>query len=720
MRGVPTDPATPPRRGSLRLPRPPPILLAGAALVLGLAGAPATDAAGTEGTAAPSAAQVAPASPPAPPAGSSCRVSLASPGEAQVLYGPTEIRVEATCPGETDVEEIVFLVDGHDVGRAARPPFRVIWDAAGSFASRVVEARLRDRRGGVATAVVVTPGSSLRESVRVTSRAIDRVVLSVTVVDREGRPVRGLTRDDFVVAEDGREQRVESVRPERRPLSVAILLDASSSTRDLWPQLRRAAPAFARTLGPEDAAQVIAFSGPAYVVADFTRDVEAIEASMARFRGWGGGTSLYDTLAAVGVELAWGRGGRQAVVLLTDGVDTLSRIDFPRLRNYLRRTDVTVETFLLPPEGGGAELNYGRFLRDIAALSRETGGDVRRLKGPDAMEAAFRDLGRALQDRYEVVYFGDRAARPGLLRSLKVRVRTRGAVVRTRQGVVAERDLADYLFEDLEKGEAAVRRKAAEWLGTVQAAGASDRLLTALADRSVEVRAAAAVSLGRRRDPRAIAALVGLLSDRDETVRRAASEGLQSFGPAAVPALVAGLESGTTESRVKVIAALTEIGDGSALETITRLAAPPPATAETADAKRPEPRVRAWAFWSLGKMARPQSLPVLAKGAADPDSDVRDAARRGLETALQTMTREGQVRPWAARPENAGAFLEILERATEGPAPEADLLEALGGAGEAVSILRQIEPFLSREPAQRARALLQRLAAQSGKAQPTW
>jgi VWFA-related protein len=666
------------------------------ALVLGLA---TTRAASVEGTAPPAATGV-----------SACRIALAAPGETQVLYGPTEIRAVASCAEGLEIEEIEFLVDGKEAGRAARPPFTIVWDAGGSFATRVVEARLRDRRGGVATAVVVTPGSSLHESVRVASRTVDRVVLSVTVADREGRPVRGLTLDDFVVEEEGREQRLETVRPERRPLSVAILLDTSSSTRGLWPQLRRAAPAFARTLGPEDAAQVVAFSGPARLIAGFTRDVQAIEASMARFRGWGGDTSLYDTLATVGVELAWGRGGRQVVVLLTDGVDTISRIDFPRLRNYLRRTEVTVETFLLPPEGGGAELDYGRFLRDITVLSRETGGELHRLKGPDAMEGAFLDLGRSLQDRYEVAYFSDRAARPGAWRSLRVRVRRRGAAVRTRQGVVAERDLADYLFEDLEKGEAAARRKAAEWLGTVQVAGASDRLLPALGDRAPEVRAAAAVSLGRLRDPRAIAALVGLLADRDETVRRAASEGLQSFGPAAVPALVAGLEGGTTESRVKAIGALTEIGDGGALEAITRLAVPPPVTADTAGAKRPEPRLRAWAFWSLGRMARPQSLPALAQGAADPDPEVRDAARRGLEAALQAMRQGGQLRPWAGRPENAEVFLRILERATEGTAPDPGLLEALGGAGEAGSILGLIEPLLAGEPAQRARALAPRLS----------
>src|SRR5206468_3619935 len=234
-------------------------------------------------------------------------------------------------------------------------------------------------------------------------------------------------------------------------------VDVSSSTRGLWESLRRAAPTFARTLGPEDAAKVIAFSGPAYLVQDFTHDIEAIEASLRRFHRWGGGTSLYDTLAAVGVELAWSRGGRQAVVLLTDGIDTLSRIDLPRLRNYLRRTDVTIETFLLRPPGTSSQPGYRKFERDLAALSRETGGEVRLFEDLGRIDEAFRQVGQDLQDRYELTYHSERAARPGSWRTLEVRTRLPGTIVRTRAGVIGSRDIGDCLVEDLRHGDAAAR-----------------------------------------------------------------------------------------------------------------------------------------------------------------------------------------------------------------------------------------------------------------------
>ena len=602
---------------------------------------------------------------------SPCRVTLTAPRDTDVLYGPTEIVAEASCPEETGAVEVMLLVDGQVVARVARPPYRALWDAGGSFAAHLVAARLVDRQGRTVGAALATQASALRESVRVTSTPIDRVELSVSVTDREGRPLRDLVAGDFVVRESGRAQIVDGVEPERRPLSVAVLVDVSSSTRELWPHLTRAAPAFARTLGPQDVAKVVAFSGPAYLVQDFTHDARAIAASMSRLRQWGGGTSLYDTLASAGVELAWGLVGRQAVILMTDGIDTLSRIDAPRLRNYLRRTDVAVETLLLRPPGSTSYPGYGRFVRDIEVLSRETGGSVRQLRDLSQMETAFRELGEGLQNRYHVTYHSDRVVRAGAWRSIDVRVKRRGAAVRTRGGVLSSRDIVDYLLQDLRAGDAASRRKAAEWLGSIGPRAPAEPLLQALTDGSSEVRAAAATSLGQIRDPRAIPGLVRLLGEPDEKTGRAASEALQGFGPAAVEELLAVLERGGPGAQMKALRTLAEIGDARATGAMTRLALPPPpATAAALEAAREagapratDPRVRAWALWSLATMGRPDSVPILSRAAADRDPGLRQVTMRAL-AELGTL----EALPLLARgavdetPEVRQEALESLER----------------------------------------------------------
>ena len=651
------------------------------------------------------------APPPAPP----CTATIVEPDGTRVLYGATEIRVEASCPG---LEELALLVDGAVIVRAARPPFRAVWDAGGSFAPHLLEARLRDREGRSVRAAVATPGAALSESVLVSSTPLDLVEISVTVTDHEGRVVHGLTRDDFAVAEDGRDRVLERAGPERRPLRVVVLVDASSSTVDLWPRLRLAAPAFARTLGPQDAAKVIAFSGPACLVQDFTRDPGEIAASLSRSRGWGGGTSLYDTLAAAGAELAWGGGGRQAVVLLTDGIDTLSRIDAPRLRDYLRHTDVTLETLLLRPGGATATPGYARFERDIELLSRETGGSVRPVPDPDRLEDVFRNLGEELQNRYAIAYRSDRAGRAGIWRTIAVRTRLPGTTVRARAGTIAGRDIAAFLIDDLRSGDVAARRKAAEWLGTLggatAAAEGTPALLEALADRSPEVRAAAALALARRRETHAIVTIAAWLSGGDPGLRRSAAEALGIFGPAAVPALLDLLERGSPEARVSAVQALAEIGDARAFETIATLAQPPPPLTAARDReeeraardRRPDARLRAWALWGLGRLGSPAGVPILIRASAEDEPRIRQEAMR----ALDALARSGTIRDWATRPANASAFLALVQEAVEADAAAVEgRLRPFGGRAEAARILAEIAPRLPAARAERARDLAARL-----------
>jgi VWFA-related protein len=604
--------------------------------------APATPAPASEAIAAP-ATSGSPADAGAP----SCRVTLLEPRDDQVLYGPTVLRAAFDCPRGAAPQRALFLVDGREVaqapagGGAVPREVRAAWDAGGSFRPRVVEVRLVQADGRAASAVIVTPGSAFQESLRVPSTPIDLVEMSVSVVDRNGRAVPGLGPEDFVVREEGKAQRLDAVRPETRPLSVTILVDASESTRGVWPMLRRAAPVLARALGPRDAAKVIAFNGPAYLVQDFTRDPGALADAMAAFDRWGGGTSLYDTLAAAGVELAWGRDGRQAVVVLSDGVDTLSRIDLPRLRAYLRRTEVVVSAFLLRPEPPSPPPGVRFFERDMRILTDETGGVLVRLRDLSGLEEAFRELASDLQNRYYIAWHSDRAVRAGAWRSVKVSVRRPGATVRFRRGAVARRDIADYLLEDLRTGSAAARRKAAEWLGGMGAG--SEPLLAALGDRAPEVRAAAALALGRMREPRALGPLADLLGDPETGVRRAASEALRTFGPVAVPELLRLLEGDARpaaarfdEVRLHAIETLAAIGDPRGITTLERLARPPPLQSSAPGseparmAARPDPRARLWALSAFGDLGLPEALPILARAAGDRDSRVRQAGLAAL------------------------------------------------------------------------------------------
>ena len=701
-----------------------------------------------------------PARPPSP-----CHIAIAAPAETAILYGTTDVVADVVCPEGTSATQVTFLVDGRPVAELTHPPWRATWDAGGGFAAHLIEARLTDARGGAARVIVVTAGAVLQETVRVTSQPIDLVELSVSVLDASGQPVPDLTRDDFVVEEEGRKQILDDVRREERPLSVAVLIDVSSSVRPFWPRLRAAAPALARTLAAGDAIKVVAFSGPAYLVQDFTSSPVRVARAMERFQEWGGGTSLYDTLAAVGTEMAWARGGRQAVVLITDGIDTISRIDSPRLRNYLRRTDLVVETFLVHGSGSNAGGSEWRFVKAMERLSRETGGSLSEVRSTDDMTAAFRDLGTRLRARYLVSYHSDRTKRGGW-RSLRVTVRRPDCVVRARHGVIGTRPIGDFLLADLESGNAPTRRKAAEWLATMPAEGAGEALLGALNDRDATVRQTAAVSLGRIREPRAITPLVAMLQTSDLGGRLAASEGLQAFGPAAVPELVAALEAppmagaSALEGRIATLGVLAQIGDARAVEAMIRLAAAPPPPARNdrgdvipteANERHAEHQVRVAALHALGAMGSDDGLPSLQRAARERNAEIRDAgftalrehagpqafkllhqmgqegeddpavratARSTLIEGFMTLARRGTLNDWLKQPLGAAIFSfaaadAAADAARRPPGSWAPLFDALGGPAATAGFLEAAAAHLPTDAATQARSLGNRLRLQA-------
>ncbi len=625
--------------------------------------------------------------PPSPPA-SRCEVSILRPRDDQLLYGPIEIEAAADCPGGAAPRLITFQVDGRKVGAATAAPWIVRFDAGTSFGPHVIQAILDDDEGRRASATRATPGAPVRESVVVAAVPPDQVALSVSVFERDGRPIPGLGLEDFLVQEAGTPQTLLEARPDDRPLSLVVLIDVSSSLRPYWNVLRDAAPAMAKTLRRQDALRVVAFSGPACLVQDFTNDPTQVARSMRRFTDWGGGTSLYDTLAAVGTEMAWTRDGRQAVVLVTDGLDTLSRIDPPRLTEYLRRTSLVIET--LQVRAPHMPLKARRALAHVA---RETGGSVREVDTLPQMQQAFRDLSRRLQDRYYLMWRSDQTGRGGW-RDIDIEVRGHDAIVLTRRGVINTKPIGEYLIADLRDAEAAGRAKAAEWLGHLPAEGAGEALLAALGDRDVRVRTAAAESLGLLREPRGVEALMQLLVTPVAGDREAALHGLRVFGPAAVPALLEALPRASPPQQADLIALLGDIGDARGVDAIISYAqATPPAYTPGHDAPDLSPldrhallERRLAALAALGGMRVAATIPALERAGVDPDGAVRRAALGALQAqatpaSFMALDRLARATPVAPAPTPEGVPAADAAPPLTGPPAEARTALIRGLAG---------------------------------------
>ncbi len=163
------------------------------------------------------------------------------------------------------------------------------------------------------------------------------VQLNVGVADRRGGAVTDLSRNDFVVYEDGVRQNLLSFEPASAPFSLVLLLDMSGSTLTFRQTLKQSAVRFIDALAPEDRVAVIAFWSPRskkgamqeriQTLTPFTTDRSKIGFAIMTADG-GGETNLYKALRVAIAQLSKEDKRRKAIVVMTDGKDTaLEKLD---------------------------------------------------------------------------------------------------------------------------------------------------------------------------------------------------------------------------------------------------------------------------------------------------------------------------------------------------------------------------------------------------------
>jgi VWFA-related protein len=261
---------------------------------------------------------------------------------------------------------------------------------------------------------------------------VQLVELSLHVLDEQGRPVGGLSPSELVVRELGVEQPIESLRPVADlPLDVAVLMDVSSS---LGRRVRAAAQStqgfFEDTLRPGDRASLLAFHHDVRLLAPFTGDTDRLRYAAAGLRA-GGATRLYDSLfyalyTFAGLE-SEGRDGRRALVVLSDGADVDSDLDFERVLEEAVRSGVAVYPIAL---GAVDEATRG----ELARLARETGGSDFAASDVGELARVYRRIEAELRSQYLLVYRPRHASGTRDLSRVEVEVLRPGAQARHVRG----------------------------------------------------------------------------------------------------------------------------------------------------------------------------------------------------------------------------------------------------------------------------------------------
>ena len=236
---------------------------------------------------------------------------------------------------------------------------------------------------------------------------VQLVRLLVTVKDAAGGLVGSLNKQDFTVLDDGAPQTISVFeRRTEQPLSVAVMVDTSGSTaKDLRYELdsvSRFLHALLREGNPEDAAALYSFNWQVTLQTAFTRRIDKLEERLRRLHSEGG-TSLYDALFLASRSTE-GREGRHVLIVVTDGGDTTSDIDFNGALEAAQLAETIIYPILVIPITNDAGRNTGGE-HALATIAQRTGGRVFAPSLGPSLDAAFDEILRELRTQYYLGFY---------------------------------------------------------------------------------------------------------------------------------------------------------------------------------------------------------------------------------------------------------------------------------------------------------------------------
>ena len=250
------------------------------------------------------------------------------------------------------------------------------------------------------------PGNSQQQSEPETTLKVDVKLVNVfvTVTDAHGAPVAGLKKENFSLREDGHEQKIAVFDKESAlPLSIALAVDTSLSTRRDLPLEQSSAKRFAHLImRPVDALAVYGFNEVVNLSMPFTADLKRIDEGIDHVR-LGAATALYDAIYLASRALDR-RQGRKVIVLITDGGDTISKVDYKEAARAAEEAEALVYSIIVVPIEASAGRETGGE-HALIQLSEDTGGKYYYAKSASQLDDAFRKISDELRTQYLLAYY---------------------------------------------------------------------------------------------------------------------------------------------------------------------------------------------------------------------------------------------------------------------------------------------------------------------------
>jgi Ca-activated chloride channel homolog len=241
-----------------------------------------------------------------------------------------------------------------------------------------------------------------------------------TVLDQQGGPVGGLTKDNFKITEDGVPQTIALFgRESEMPLSIVMAIDVSlSAKKELKLEVESARRFVHALVRPQDSLSLYQFSERVDELTKFTSNMATIDGALDRIHN-GSATALYDAIY-LGSRALTNRQGRKVLIVITDGGDTMSSVDYHEALRGAQESEAVVYSLIVQPVMADAGRDLGGE-HALIQMSHDTGGKHFYASAAE-LDKTFKEVSDELRTQYMLAYYPVKRLASSQFRKIKVDV----------------------------------------------------------------------------------------------------------------------------------------------------------------------------------------------------------------------------------------------------------------------------------------------------------
>ncbi len=263
------------------------------------------------------------------------------------------------------------------------------------------------------------------------------VTVDAQVIDNHGNPIPNLPKQCFRILEDNVPQTISQFSVGEAPMTVAMVIEFSARFQAFytsgWAETLTASYGFVQSLKPEDYVAIIAYDLHPTILSDFTNDRSKTMDALSRLRIPGFSESnMFDALSDTADRMSKIE-GRKAILLISSGIDTFSKLTFDKARKSLQESGVPIYSIemlqveRMMAEGAGVlgpiqNLDFLQGDNELKTFAKDTGGQAYFPRFIGELPGVFASISHSLRNQYSLGYSPNNQAKDGKFRKVTVQL----------------------------------------------------------------------------------------------------------------------------------------------------------------------------------------------------------------------------------------------------------------------------------------------------------